>query len=64
MWIIIAAACTSFDMTSCVPMIWKEKSFLTLEACEERRTAISSVLPPDAIYLLARCVEVPGQVTL
>jgi len=63
MWVLISAVCYSLVVTDCVPMIWSEQSFLTEEQCIRRKNEVSSVVPPNTVYLYAACFPVPGQIS-
>lgn len=62
MWIIIAAVCASANINSCIPMYWKEQTFITEEYCNRRLEIVEHILPEGAIYIHGRCIAVPGQI--
>jgi hypothetical protein len=58
MWIIIATACSSFNVSDCFPIVWKPETFITEQLCIERLPYAQANLPDDAISL--GCFAVPG----
>lgn len=59
MWLMIAVACSSLEVTDCIPMVWKQQTYDTEQSCIAAITFVESLPPPGATYLKARCVLTP-----